>query len=183
MTPIARERFLGHNQPPGLARLRVRPARHLLPRLPPRPPLAPRGRRLPAHHDGGQRLPRRQGRPAREPGARSGAIIGRFANRFYIINVRKPRVRRLIACGWRRSMSAGVDSRFRGNDVWTSPAWTQDRFPGAIVRSAKCRNEALNTESVWTVALSGRGRTPGPSPPSFPRKRESTDSERRRPAR
>ena len=44
-------------------RLRVRPARRHFARLPPRAPLAPRGRRLPAHHHGGQRLPGRRGRP------------------------------------------------------------------------------------------------------------------------
>jgi hypothetical protein len=38
-------------------------------------------------------------------------------------------------------------------------------------------------ESVWTVGLSGCGRVPSPSHPSFPRKRESTGSRRRRPAR
>ena len=62
LRPLLRQRLLGHHQPPGLARLRVRPARRLLARLPPRAPLAPRGRRLPAHHHGGQRLPRRRGR-------------------------------------------------------------------------------------------------------------------------
>ena len=62
LRPLLRQRLLGHHQPPGLARLRVRPARRLFARLPPRAPLAPRGRRLPAHHHGGQRLPRRRGR-------------------------------------------------------------------------------------------------------------------------
>ena len=61
--PLLRQRLLGHNQHPGLVRLRGRPEGRLLSRLPPRASLAPRGRRLSTDHDGGQRLSRRRGRP------------------------------------------------------------------------------------------------------------------------
>jgi len=67
LRPLLRQRLLGHNQHPGLARLRGRPEGRLLSRLPPRASLAPRGRRLPTDHDGGQRLSGRRGRPPREP--------------------------------------------------------------------------------------------------------------------
>ena len=79
-----RQRLLGHHQPPGLARLRGGTEGRLLARLPPRTPLAPRGRRLPTDHDGGQRLPRRWGRPPREP--RAGVGRG-FETRPYTINM------------------------------------------------------------------------------------------------
>jgi hypothetical protein len=41
LRPLLRQRLLGRHGPPGLARLRVRPARRLLPRLPTRAPLPP----------------------------------------------------------------------------------------------------------------------------------------------
>jgi Rieske 2Fe-2S family protein len=59
--------FWERDQPPGLDRLRGRAEGRLLARLPPGSPLAPRGRRLPIHLDGRQRLPCRQGRTPREP--------------------------------------------------------------------------------------------------------------------
>ena len=70
---LIRQRLLGRHQPPGLARLRIRPARRLLARLSPRPPLAARRRRLPAHHHGRQGLP--EGRVSR-PGSRTAETIG-----------------------------------------------------------------------------------------------------------
>ena len=72
--PSYATRVLGHHQPPGLARLRVRPAGRRLARLQAGSPLPARGRRLPAHHHGREGLPRRRGLPPREPRRRAGRV-------------------------------------------------------------------------------------------------------------